>query len=238
MSHPLDRPVWNALTTRQAPLAIGDAAAVKFDPRYALFIAAADPSPASLAALAALVPDTWEVATVEADPWPSAPGVTNASQPILQMLAAGAVAPPARDHAAEFEIVDLTEADAPAMLALARETRPGPFFSRTHQLGDFVGVKDAAGRLLAMAGERMKPAGFTEVSGVCTAPDARGRGLAGALTVVVARRIIARGEAPFLHVYPHNTGAIALYQTLGFALRRQMIMTALTRPAAPPVASP
>ena len=226
MSHPLDRPVWQALTTRQAHLALGGPGAWRLDPAYGLFAAAADPSPPSLAALAALVPEEWEIATVEADTWPHIPGVPGASQVLLQMIANKPVAGAAADG---FEIVPLTEADAPAMLALARETKPGPFFKRTHQLGDFVGVKEASGRLLAMAGERMKLTGFTEVSGVCTAPDRRGRGYAGALTVVVAQRIAAHGETPFLHVYPHNTGAISLYETLGFTVRRQMVMTSLKR---------
>lgn len=125
-------------------------------------------------------------------------------------------------------IAPLTEADAPQMLALATLTRPGPFFARTHKLGDFVGVKQE-GRLVAMAGERMKPTGFTEVSGVCTDPDHRGLGYAGALMRVVAARILERGETPFLHTYASNTGAIGLYQSLGFALRREMTMTVLAR---------
>jgi hypothetical protein len=80
-----------------------------------------------------------------------------------------------------------------------------------------------------MAGERMKPDGFTEVSGVCTHPDHRGRGYAGALMRLVARRILDRGETPFLHAYASNTGAIALYETLGFTLRREVLMTRLSR---------
>ncbi len=127
-----------------------------------------------------------------------------------------------------FGITPLTEADAPAMLALATLTRPGPFFSRTHQLGDFVGVK-VDGALVAMAGERMKPTGFTEVSGVCTHPEHRGRGYADGLSRLVAARILARGETAFLHAYPSNTAAITLYQTLGFTLRREMAITVLTR---------
>jgi predicted GNAT family acetyltransferase len=115
------------------------------------------------------------------------------------------------------------------MFDLATLTKPGPYFARTHRLGDFVGVKQD-GRLIAMAGERMKPDGFTEVSGVCTHPDARGRGYAGALMRVVVAKILARGETPFLHVYAANTGAIGLYETLGFALRREVTMTVLTRP--------
>lgn len=87
----------------------------------------------------------------------------------------------------------------------------------------------ANGRLVAMAGERMKPDGFTEVSGVCTHPEHRGRGYAGALMRLVAGRILDRGETPFLHAYASNRGAIALYQTLGFTLRRGVLMTRLTR---------
>jgi predicted GNAT family acetyltransferase len=131
--------------------------------------------------------------------------------------------------ARDVAIVPLADADAAQMLALATLTRPGPFFARTHELGDFVGVKDDRGRLLAMAGERLKPEGFTEVSGVCTEPDQRGKGYAGALMRRVCAAILARGETPFLHSYAHNTGAIALYESLGFSLRHAMTMTVLTR---------
>ena len=94
--------------------------------------------------------------------------------------------------------------------------------------GDFVGVK-LDGRLVAMAGERMKLEGLTEISGVCTHPDHRGHGYAGALMRVIAGRILARGERPFLHVYATNTGAIALYEALGFTRRYAMTLTVLER---------
>ncbi|WP_372786093.1 GNAT family N-acetyltransferase [Phenylobacterium sp.] len=223
--HPLDRPVWSSLTTRQAPLSLGDARALRFAPDYGLFAAVTDTTPESLAALAALIPADGQVALVEAAEPPAVPGTAIESRSnIWQMVLQGLTpaGPP------DFEIVPLTEADAPQMLALATLTRPGPFFSRTHQLGDFVGVK-REGRLLAMAGERMQPAGFTEVSGVCTDPDHRGRGYAGALMRVAAGRIIARGETAFLHTYAHNTGAIGLYESLGFAFRRELGMTVLSR---------
>ncbi|MFI4976959.1 MAG: GNAT family N-acetyltransferase [Caulobacterales bacterium] len=223
--HPLDRPVWNALTTRQAGLGRGDGQAVRLDPEYGLFAAAVDGSPGALAALAALVPDRGGLALVETAPPPPIPGAAAAEPRSLWQMVADhltAASPP------DFEITPLTDADAPRMLALARLTEPGPFFARTHQLGDFVGVKQE-GRLIAMAGERMKPTGFTEVSGVCTHPEHRGRGYAGALLRVVTARILARGETPFLHAYASNTGAIGLYQSLGFSLRRKMAMTVLTR---------
>lgn len=223
--HPLDRPVWNALATRQRSLAEGDASALRLAPPYGVFAAAADHRLESLAALARLAPAEGQVALVEADPTPAIPGVSVASHALIWQMVADTIAPA---DAPDFAITPLGEADAPQMLALATLTRPGPFFARTHQLGDFVGVKQD-GRLLSMAGERMKPPGFTEVSGVCTHPDCRGRGYAGALMRRVATRILERCETPFLHTYAHNTGAIALYQSLGFVLRREMIMTVVQR---------
>jgi predicted GNAT family acetyltransferase len=69
-----------------------------------------------------------------------------------------------------------------------------------------------------MAGERIKVAGFTEVSAVCTHPDFRGRGFAGALINAFATKILSRGETPFLSSYASNKAANALYETLGFRL--------------------
>jgi predicted GNAT family acetyltransferase len=223
--HPLDRPVWSALTTRQAALAQGDGRAVRMAPEYGLFAAAADTSPDALAALAALVPAEGGVALVEVEAPSTVPGARAAAPVALSQMVADALTPAPPPG---FDITPLTEADAPQMLALARLTQPGPFFSRTHELGDFVGVK-VDGVLVAMAGERMKPTGFTELSGVCTHPDHRGRGYADGLSRHIAARILARGEIPFLHAYSTNTTAITLYQTLGFTLRRELAMTVLTR---------
>jgi len=190
-----------------------------------MFAAAADSSAQSLRALAALAPPEGEIALVEREAPPAIPGTVVRSRACVWQMVAEALTPA---EAAPFQVTPLTEDDAPQMLALATLTRPGPFFTRTHQLGDFVGVK-RDGELLAMAGERMKPTGFTEVSGVCTQPQHRGQGYAGALMRVVAGRILARGETPFLHTYADNTGAIALYEALGFAFRCELSMTVLSR---------
>ena len=148
--HPLDRPVWRALTTRQAHLARGDARAVRLDPDYGPFAAAADASPESLAALAALVAEGDGVALIEACAQPLPPGlVVERGGALNQMIAAELSLKDPR-----CAITPLTEDDAAEMFALAVLTEPGPFAARTHQLGDFIGVRQD-GRLAAMAGERM-----------------------------------------------------------------------------------
>ena len=55
-ANPLDRPVWNMLTGRQAHLAEGDARAVRIDRGYGVFGVAADTGRDAQAALAALIP--------------------------------------------------------------------------------------------------------------------------------------------------------------------------------------
>ena len=225
LAHPLDRPVWSALSTRQAGFSRGDARALRFAPEIAPMAAPAEDSPDSLAALAALITPGGEIWRVEAgEPPAPPPGCVVARTAVLWQMAAAAITP----GGPEVGIVALDESDAAEMLALATLTKPGPYRARTHELGDFIGVREG-GRLVAMAGERMKPEGFAEVSAVCTHPDHRGRGYAGALMRQVAARMLARGETPFLHAYASNTGAIGLYEALGFRLRREMVMTVLVR---------
>ncbi len=225
LTHPLDRPVWGSLTTRWAPFAQGEGPARRLLPDHGPFAAAADTSDASLAALSALVPAQGAIVLIEGEPPPPVPGsAVHQAEAIWQMACERLTEAPAP----AFAWAALAEADALEMLALATLTRPGPFVERTHRLGDFIGVK-VDGKLVAMAGERMKPAGFTEVSGVCTHPDHRGHGYAGGLSRIVAQRIFDRGETPFLHAFAHNTAATGLYETLGFSFRRLMQMRVLTR---------
>lgn len=216
--------MWSTLSTRQRALALGDERALRFEPRYNVFGAAADGSPENLAALAELIAADGTLWVVEAEPFTPPPGVVAVKAAVCAQMVAEAPKP--GDPTFAYE--DLTEADAAQMLALATLTEPGPFFEATHRLGAFVGIKQD-GRLVAMAGERMRPEGFTEVSGVCTHPDHRGRGYAGRLMQVVAGRITARGETPFLHSYASNLGAIRLYESLGFMIRREVTATVLAK---------
>ncbi|WDV51877.1 GNAT family N-acetyltransferase [Streptomyces coeruleorubidus] len=138
---------------------------------------------------------------------------------------------PDQTHAATggTDVVELGEADVPEMLDLAARTRPGPFWPRTRDLGTYLGVRDG-GRLVAMAGERLRPPGWTEISAVCTAPEARGRGHAVRLVTALATRILARGGRPFLHVAEANAGAIALYERLGFTSRKHVTFRGFRTP--------
>lgn len=222
--HPLDRPVWGALGSGWAALAERSGSAVRLDRDHGPFAAAADGSPDSLAALLSLLVLGEETWLVEIDP-PALPAdmIRAREARCVQMIA-----PSIDDALAPFDIVPLGDEDAAEMRALAALTKPGPFRSKTHRLGRFVGVREN-GRLVAMAGERMRLGGFVEVSGVCTHPDHRGRGYAGGLMRSVAARILAESDTPFLHAYATNRGAIALYETLGFRVRAEIMLIEVTR---------
>ncbi|WP_135209653.1 GNAT family N-acetyltransferase [Vitreimonas flagellata] len=212
--HPLDKLAWTALTTRQAHLSEGEALARRFRTDIGPFASCADASDAAIAALAELIPVNGDISLLEPGPPKPPPGAALVASTLgLQMVW--------KNFSAEqrsFDIAPLGDADAAEMLELALLTKPGPFRARTNMLGRFVGIRDN-GKLVAMAGERLQIAGFIEISGVCTHPDYRSRGYGAALMRTVGARIIADGETPFLHTYAHNTGAIALYQSLGFETR-------------------
>ncbi|MCA1653881.1 MAG: GNAT family N-acetyltransferase [Sphingomicrobium sp.] len=213
--NPLDRPIWHALAGPQARFAAGHGSVLRFQPDVSPFIACKDDSEAALAAVAPLIGKDDAVLFLQAGAVPLPPGCRRIDGGRgVQMIAERFEPsdPPAG-------IVALDEADAPAMLDLATLTQPGPFRARTPELSQFWGIKDAAGRLLAMAGERLRLPGMSEISGVCTHPEARGQGFAETLSRHVANEIVRRGETPFLHAYAGNNGAIALYERLGFRHR-------------------
>lgn len=224
--HPLDRPVWNMLTGRQAHLAEGDARALRIDRGYGVFGVAADTGADAQAALAALVPDDGEIWIVEGEPWPAPAGTREVKRAVLAQMVAESPPPLPRDG--EPTILTLDEGDAPEMAALADHAKPGPWGAKTHRYGPFFGIREN-GRLLAMAGQRILVPGMAEVSGVSTWADCRGRGLARALIGHVMREMVARGETPFLHSYADNAGAIALYESLGFRIRREVHVLAIAK---------
>ncbi len=126
----------------------------------------------------------------------------------------------------------LGDDDVAAMVDLVALTEPGPFRPRTIDLGGYIGIFHDD-ELVAMAGQRLRPPGYCEVSAVCTHPDARRRGYASILTIRVAAAIAERGETPFLHVADTNTSARAVYELLGFTTRRMVSFAAYRVPSRP-----
>ena len=222
--HVLDRPVWSAFGGRQSDVAIRRGGALRTHPDFGLFAAAADTSPEALADLGALVVEHGVGGLVELAAPPPIPGTLVVSSALCLQMVAETVAPA---WEVAFQMLPLGDADAAEMLALATLTKPGPFFARTHQLGSFIGVR-VDGQLVAMAGERMRPEGYTEASGVCVHPDHRGKGYAARLLREVTARILARGDKAFLHSYADNATAIGLYESLGYRGRREVVFTILT----------
>lgn len=211
----LDDPVGESLRGRHAHLARRTGRAATYLPEVATFSAPpADPGPEDWADLARLVgrggfADLFSSSAIPPPEW----------EPVFtlegrQMIWTGN----ARPVQGAAEVVELGAADVPEMRALVARTEPGPFWPRTHELGTYLGIREG-GSLVAMAGERLRPPGWTEISAVCTAPEARGRGHAARLVNTLVSRIRSRGEHPFLHVAETNTGAMALYDRLGFETR-------------------
>jgi predicted GNAT family acetyltransferase len=222
--HPLDRPIWASLTTHHASLSEGNELARRFARDVNLFASSRDDTAATLDALADLVAPGDNVLVLQVPNIVIPPGlVAGKTATGVQMVATRSIVVE-RTH----DILTLTDDDAPEMLELATLTEPGPFLARTHRMGTFLGIR-IGGRLAAMAGERMRFPGYTEVSGVCTHPEFRGRGLARRLSAAVAAAIEARGEQPFLHAWKTNQAAISLYEGLGFKLRTEVNAVMLKR---------
>lgn len=217
----LDRPIWHALTTRQAGLSVGRGAARRFAPDIGPLAAARDTSAESIAALGQLLRDhgTLTLFADVHDPVPDA--VVERAAEGVQMVASAHFGVQPVDG-----LLALGSDDAAEMLALAQLTAPGPFAAQTHRLSQFWGVRKG-GKLVAMAGERLQVRGFSEISGVCTHPEHRGQSYAVRLMKFVAAQIEARGETPILHSYAANTGALKLYESLGFRMRRTFVFTFL-----------
>lgn len=222
--HPLDNPARAALLGPHAHLAERHGDVLRYPADVSPFVALPDrPDRETWRNVAALygpggvvsasgspdtVPADWEILM-------QGPGV--------QLVDEGVRAVP------DEEAVRLGPADVPEMLALVAHARPGPFLPRTIELGGYLGIR-RGGALVAMAGERLRPPGWTEISAVCTAESHRGQGLGSRLVRAVAAGIRERGDTPFLHTSADNTTAIRLYESLGFRLRRHVTFLGLRVP--------
>jgi ribosomal protein S18 acetylase RimI-like enzyme len=215
MASPLDNPTWTSLAGPHAHFAERQGRVLRYPEEVAPFLALPDdPGEQDWLDVAALAGPgaTVLVAATSTRP-PAGWEVVNALQGV-QLVDAGIAAAP------DPEAVRLGPADVPEMLDLVERTKPGPFRKRTVELGTYLGIR-RGGALVAMAGERLHPPGYTEISAVCTDPEFRGQGLGTRLVLAVAAGIRARGETPMLHAAGSNTSAIRLYLSLGFELRRR-----------------
>jgi ribosomal protein S18 acetylase RimI-like enzyme len=218
--HPLDNVIWQALTTRQTHCAEICREARWFLRDITLLSAFREPSDKGYDSLAELAGPGGTAALFLDEPYhPRTGWELLAGPPLLQMIFENGILP-ASPAAAHSAIVELEKKDSPEMVELATLTKPGPFGSRTHELGTYLGIR-REGQLVAMAGERLKVPAHTEVSAVCTHPEHTGQGYAGILMTEVMRRILARGETPFLHTREDNLRATELYQRLGFRTRKR-----------------
>lgn len=219
--HSLDNVIWTALNTRQAAIAecFGEARRFPFD--VTLLGAFREENDHGYKCLASLLPPRGIVGVFLHAPYADRPGwELQIGAPLAQMVCENGAAKSKRTDSPEADVqfFDLTAADAPDMVELAKITNPGPFHIRAHELGSFIGIRKE-GKLIAMAGERLKVPGYSEISGICTHPDHAGSGYARILTTEIMGRIRERGETPFLHVRADNHRAIALYEKLGFSTR-------------------
>ncbi len=217
--HPLDNVIWQALTTRQAHFAEGGSRARKFIREVSPLAAFEEDGPDGYAELAELLLPSGTLGLFLDHPYEPRPAWSYVvGAPLLQMVCENDVGPVPLAASATM-IEELGDADSPEMIELTALTKPGPFGARTHELGMYVGIR-REGKLVAMAGERLKVPGYAEVSAVCTHPEHTRKGYAAMLMTGVMRLICNRGEIPFLHVRQDNFRAIELYRRLGFRDRK------------------
>jgi ribosomal protein S18 acetylase RimI-like enzyme len=215
--HPLDRPAWAAMTGPHAHLAQRHGMAARYQAEVCGFSALADETdPRSWADLAELTGPGGQVMLGALAELPPAGWDLVWHGEGVQMVSTTV------DSFDDSDIEQLGLSDVAEVLDLVERTRPGPFAPRTIEMGRYLGIR-REGALVAMAGERLHPPGWTEISAVCTDPAYRGQGLAGRLVQAVAAGIRERNETPFLHAAASNTKAIRLYESLGFTIRRSTI---------------
>ena len=229
MDSPLDNPAWASLTGPHARFAQRHGQALRYRSDVATFAALPDwPDERVWSDLAALA-GPGAITAITTPHTPPADWEVAERIDAVQLVDDGVRA------AAAPEAVRLGPADVPEMLDLVERTRPGPFLPRTVDLGTYLGLR-RDGALVAMAGERLHPPGWTEISAVCTDPAHRGQGLATRLVLALTAGIRDRGEQALMHASAANTGAIGLYESLGFRVRRHLVITVLRTPADTPAA--
>ncbi len=217
---PLDNPVWHALGGPQAEFALKRPFARRFDPDIAPFFAIEEPSDKAYRDIGDMLGKSPEARLFRPEEENEPEGWNKTfEKPIAQMILPPSVALKAPGS----QVIELGIGDVAAMRDLAARAEPGPFGSRTHELGTVLGIHDGD-KLVAMAGERLRLPGLIEISAVAVDPEYRGRGYGRMLTAALALRIRAAGQMPFLHVFEDNKAAFGLYKKMGFAQRTTLVV--------------
>ncbi|HKR42400.1 MAG TPA: GNAT family N-acetyltransferase [Paraburkholderia sp.] len=217
--HILDTPIWSALTTRHGHLQQGGAFARRYHPEIAPFAAVVSDTATAWHELHGLLQPGEQARLMTLNPVEPVQGLQADQVGMLHQMVAASRAPDSTDGTHDPAVLRLSHLDAQDMLDLATMTKPGPFARRTHETGNYIGIRER-GQLIAMAGERMHIDGYVEISAVCVHDEHRGKGFGGRLVNILRREIEARGDTAFLHVRSDNQAAIGLYERLGFELRQ------------------
>ena len=226
LSHSLDNPFWSSLASRHRGISMRNGRAARFPPDYAPFLGVADGEDVADAELEALVGSDETVYLLGVAPALSGAWQLEIDQPLTQMICASPTGP---DDGAD--IIELGPAHREDALALTALVYPHFFRSRTMDLGRYFGIyRD--GRLAAMIGERLGTDDFQEISAVCTHPDYTRQGHAQRLLGMLTNDNLRRGRIPFLHASLQNTGAISLYERIGYNHRRNIAFWSLRRKSA------
>ena len=225
MDHPLDNPIWTALNSGSASFAYGNGTVRFIDRRIGFFAGIPFYDAEHLNQLFAEMDSGMRVIVftpgfLELDPlWK-----VIHEHALLQMV----YEIPNVNVPVDSNIRALGVADVPEMLALTQLTKPGPFLENTIYFGGYFGYF-VEGRLVSMAGTRLSAGPYTEVSAVCTHPDFVGRGLAKIVIPYVLQFIRAKGQIPYLQLYPDNLPAHRLYLKLGFVERLNLRVYSLEK---------
>jgi predicted GNAT family acetyltransferase len=218
MDHVLDNPAWNALVSGNKHLAYGNNEVKFFDKEVSPFVGFKANTDADFNTLYNLLPHDGPVGFIS-ETAREIPAEWQVMQviPCFQMIYKGNAKP----VDVTVQPIPLTTAHVPQMVALTKLTNPGPFARRTIEFGHYYGFFEDD-KLVAMAGQRMHPEPYAEISAVCTHPDHLGKGLAQQLLLFHINRIIAAQGIPMLHVRNDNNRAVAVYKRVGFEIRREV----------------
>lgn len=214
----LDNPAWGALTSTHHHFALGTSIAKRYPADVLPFVAFDINSTKPLDTLGNAVIKGEKVCMIGDLPELPSSWTVLKKLECDQMVCPELIAVKGNDA---IELLKLGVADRSEMYELINSIQPGFYKDHTANLGSYYGIR-VEGKLVAMAGERLKMTGFTEVSAVCTRPDYKGKGFAAQLVAVVCENMIAQNITPFLHVLSSNLRAIELYERLGFVKRRSI----------------